>query len=234
MLVAWHAWHRHDTAWDSRVQIRLGLSREECTLEIRMNYLYRRIMSTNQAIWNLKGIFVDQWSPPPNWISAIQWFVQPWEQSAKSERLDHQIFAQLSIDCATAHWVGVCHRLLVLGCWSLRVSAQRQSAFLKTCAEMTLNYNTFNWAGRCDKVEKLRHFGARQTSHAMRLWDGTCLNTISCYIFEWPSTNPRLFCVLTYHRASTRRVDVIFGKGSAFVFWFHRRQPAMLFGLKLS
>ena len=97
-----------------------------------------------------------------------------------------------------------------------------------------IKLNTFNWAGRCDKVEKLRHFGARQTSHAMRLWDGTCLNTISCYIFEWPSTNPRLFCVLTYHRASTRRVDVIFGKGSAFVFWFHRRQPAMLFGLKLS
>jgi hypothetical protein len=68
----------------------------------------------------------------------------------------------------------------------------------------------------------------------MRLWDGTCLNTISCYIFESPSTNPRLFCVLTYHRASTRRVDVIFGKGSAFVFWFHRRQPSMLFDLKLS
>ena len=97
-----------------------------------------------------------------------------------------------------------------------------------------IKLNTFNWAGRCDKVEKLRHFGARQTSHAMRLWDGTCLNTISCYIFEWPSTNPRLFCVLTCHRASTRRVDVIFGKGSAFVFWFHRRQPSMLFDLKLS
>ena len=91
-------------------------------------------MSTKKAVWNLKGIFVDQWSPPPNWISAIQWFVQPWEQSAKSERLDHQIFAQLSIDCATVHWVGVCHRLLMLSCWSLRVSAQRQSAFLKTCA----------------------------------------------------------------------------------------------------
>jgi hypothetical protein len=128
--------------------------------------------------------------------------------------------------------VGIFHRLLVLRCWSLRVSAQRQSAFLKTCA--TWDDIKCIYLSRCDKVEKLRHFTARQTSHAMRLWDGTCLNTIACYIFAWPSTNPRLFCVLTYHWASTHRVDVIFGKGSAFVFWFHRRQPSMLLDLKLS
>ena len=67
-------------------------------------------------------------------------------------------------------------------CWGAGVWEYRhkdnQHFWKHAPPEMTLN--VFIYLSRCDKVEKLRHFTARQTSHAMRLWDGTCLNTIAC------------------------------------------------------